>query len=550
MLLLLLSNLGALAPGRPIELPMRAEEVHEATLALRSGQSAEVAVQQQGIDVVVDVLGPDGALLDRVDSPNGRQGDEPVSLFAHADGTYRLRIAAISPDEPAARIAIRVDALRSAAATRRLLEGRRLERAAAADWLRRSSTPIAANGNLEADADLASFDALAGSATVVGLGEATHGSREFGDLRLALVQRLVERHGYRLIALEDSASRWRALEPYVLGRAASPVTEIEWGWIGRRSRRQLLDWVRRRNLAHPDDPVRVVGVDPQDSANENEAFAGFLTEAYGEDATAAWRRHGEELAASAAQAEVFGDSSVSAETRAFLAELVMRIETDSALLAGRLGAERVHTALAAARDLAAFADFNSGGGPLHRSRDWHMAAGLMRAVEADSRRPKTVYWGHNAHVSAAATSWGPTGALLRQALGCGYRAVASTFGEGAFVAQVPNDPADRLQVTALPPAADEQETIEAVLAAVRPGAHIVSWRCGDEAPAAPRWLETPRPLRWIGGLYDPATPPSGSYRPYRLTAAFDAIIYFPRVTAEAIPADRPVVPPRPRPPRQ
>jgi hypothetical protein len=207
MLLLLLSNLGPLAPGRPIELPMRAEEVHEATLALRSGQSAEVAVQQQGIDVVVDVLGPDGALLDRVDSPNGRQGDEPVSLFAHADGTYRLRIAAISPDEPAARIAIRVDALRSAAATRRLLEGRRLERAAAADWLRRSSTPIAANGNLEADADLASFDALAGSATVVGLGEATHGSREFGDLRLALVQRLVERHGYRLIALEDSASR-------------------------------------------------------------------------------------------------------------------------------------------------------------------------------------------------------------------------------------------------------------------------------------------------------------------------------------------------------
>ena len=72
-----------------------------------------------------------------------------------------------------------------------------------------------------------------------------------------------------------------------------------------------------------------------------------------------------------------------------------------------------------------------------------------------------------------------------------------------------------------------------------------AWRCGG-AGTPPPWLAEPRPLRWIGGLYAPETLPQATYQPYRLTEAFDAIAYFPRVAAEDIPADLPRVPARPR----
>jgi len=236
---------------------------------------------------------------------------------------------------------------------------------------------------------------------------------------------------------------------------------------------------------------------------------------------------------------VFGNSAVSAATRARLLEIDVRLEADELMLVVRHGAASVGQARAAARDLVQFADFNGDGGPLARSRDWYMAANLLGALRATATR--AVYWGHNAHVSAAATNWGPTGGLLREALGCGYVAVATTFGSGAFVAQRPNDPEDRLLISSLPPAAEE--TIEDVLAGTGPAPRLIAWGCGG-AGTPPAWLAQPRPLRWIGGLYASDTLPQATYRPYRLTDAFDGIVYFPRVAAEAIPTDRPRVPPR------
>lgn len=517
-----------LVPGRPVTVELAPDQAHDATINLSRGESAEIAVLQQGVDVIVEARSPGGALLATVDSPNGRQGDEPLSLFAAESGAYRIHVRPIAPSEPAGRITFRIAEFRNAAQTRRLLAGRRRAREDAAAWLRRDSAPLPAAMAGAAGAPLPPFDRLAAEARIVGLGEATHGSREFNDLRLALVQRLVERHGYRLVALEDSSSRWRALELYLRGEGAAPEGPLT-GWIGLRSRRALLDWVRQWNLAHPGDRVRVIGVDPQDNGWSRDLLGGFLGEAYGEAILPAWRERSAELAAADEQSSRFGNSTTTPELRLFLTGIAAQLANDGPILKRRFGEERYRAALAAARDLAAFADYNTGSGAVRHSRDWHMALAVMHAIDDAAAPPKAIYWAHNAHVSAAPTNWGPTGALLRQAFGCGYRSVAMTFGEGGFVAQAGFGDT-RLVTGAIP--APPEETIETVLALVRPGPHLAAWPCLPPAAELPPWLGTPRPLHWIGGVYSPDALPGGPFQPFALTQAFDAIAYLPRVTAE------------------
>lgn len=530
-----------------VPLELGAGDIAEATLRLRSGESAEVVVEQQGVDVVVELFSPGGALLDSVDSPNGRQGPEPVAMLARESGLYRLRIRPIATNEPRGRITISLGVLRSVAETREITAERRRLRDEAARWIGQDSAALPGGGRLAVAAPLTPFDTLAAGATVIGLGEATHGSRQLNDLRLALVQRLVERHNFRLIALEDSAARWRILENYVAGRSATAPGPTEWGWIGRRTRQELLQWVRDWNMRHPTDLVRIVGVDAQENESDRRLLAAFLARAYGEAATAAWATHSAELQAADEQTAVFGDSGTSAALRDFLQQVVGQLTTDGPLLRARHGDVEYGAAIEAAQNISAFVDFNAGGGTFGHSRDWYMANAVLRAMNEAPARPKTIYWGHNAHVSAAATRWGPTGALLREAFGCGYRAIATTFGGGAFVAQIPNDPQDRIVASRLQAPEQNEERLETVLATIRPGASFSAWRCGAAETELPEWLRAARPMRWIGGLYAPDSAPSASYQPYRITAAFDAIAYFPVVAAEATPPPRPVVPPRRRP---
>jgi erythromycin esterase len=530
-----------LKKGRVFHRAFGPNSVEDATLVLGKGESAEIAVTQRGIDVVVRVRAPDGSLIDDFDSPNGREGDERVSLTATRAGPYRLRIKPISTAEPQGAIDIRLVALRSAGETERLLRRATQSRLEAAQWLRRDDAPLNID-QIRTALSIPPLDKIASTARLVGLGEATHGSRELNDVRLAIVQRLVERSGFRLVALEDSVSRWRALEPYVSGQTAVASVPTEWGWIGRRSRKALLEWARRWNLQHPSDPVRLVGVDPQDNGIARNALGPLLKRAFGQQLPSDFDEALKEVAAADEQTAVFGDSGVSTKTRDFFQLLLARLATDAPILRSSLGDADYERTLDYTSELAAFTDFNADSSNLARSRDWYMALETLRAV-GDGPPVKAIYWGHNAHVSTASASNGTTGAILRRALGCGYQAIATTFGEGSFLAQLPNDLADRLHVNEV--GLSDEESIESVLARVRGGTHIAAWQCAAQADK-PAWLGDPHKMRWVGGLYASDSAPSASYRPFRLTDAFDAVVYVPVVHAEADPGDQPVIPARKR----
>lgn len=529
-----------LSPSTRLDTILPRGSAHEYVFELGRGSSVALTVDQRGVDLVVEILDDRDSVLQVLDSPNGRNGPELVEIFPLRRTRYRIRIRPFDSREPEGRYSLAITAWRDARATSQLLATRKGARDSASAWLRAHGARL--------DSTLAPFEKLVRRVTVVGIGEATHGSREFGDLRLRLTRHLVERLGYRVVALEGSASRLALLDRYTRGRIANrdSVTRVlEFGWIGRRTLRDLVAWVRQWNDAHPADLVHLVGLDPQDNELARRDLYRLIAAAYPE-ALERYRVIEGELAVADSQTWVFGNSGVDSSARHFLQQMNTRLAADVPLLRRQFDSSLVGAGVEAARLLFQFADFNvreRDGWP--RSRDWHMTTNLLGALE---RLPgtKAVYWAHNAHVAAPLDRTAgarPMGAWLRATLGCGYGAVAVTFDAGGFVAQIPNDPEDDLAVSELPSAPDE--TIEGVLRAARSGPSIASWGC-EERTMTPSWLQQPQRMHWVG-VNRPGTDPSEAFRSYRLTHEFDGVVFFPRVSADDVPSDRPPIPPRQRP---
>jgi len=91
---------------------LKGGESHSYRVALTSGQYLYAVVEQQGIDVEVGLLNPDGSQLGLADSPNGRWGSEPILLIATTSGEYRVEIKSSDARAEAGNYQIRIVALR------------------------------------------------------------------------------------------------------------------------------------------------------------------------------------------------------------------------------------------------------------------------------------------------------------------------------------------------------------------------------------------------------------------------------------------------------
>lgn len=105
-----------LESGQSVARELGGGEVHAYRITLAGGQFMHIVVEQQGIDVVVKVLDPNGRQVAQVDSPNGTQGPEPVYLVAEAQGSYRLEVYSLEKAAPRGHYELIVREVRAATA--------------------------------------------------------------------------------------------------------------------------------------------------------------------------------------------------------------------------------------------------------------------------------------------------------------------------------------------------------------------------------------------------------------------------------------------------
>jgi erythromycin esterase len=422
---------GPLARNTSVDTTLAPGAVHRYEFRLDAGHSIEVTVTQRGVDVVVEVRNEQDSVLFVVDSPNGRDGPEVVALTAQRAARYRVHVRPYDAGEPAGRYTLEVTAWRDVAATRALEAARQQARAAAA-WLRARSAPLPPLTG-RPPASLAPLDSLAARAHVIGIGEATHGSREFGDARLLLTRYLIERHAYRLIAIEASVNQLSVLNRYTHGADSLSASSVELGWIGRRPLLELVAWLHDWNRLHPADAVTLVGLDPQDHDDARRDLRDFIASAYPRAA----ERYAEVERELAAKDSWFGDNAVDPAARQFLRQVLAHAASDAPALELLHDAALVRAGIAAARVLLQVADFNSAqSDDWSRSRDWYMTANLLDALSTAPNR-RAVVWSHNAHVAAPPDRAPPDG---RWAPGFAPRSAAATERSPSPSAQDPLSP--------------------------------------------------------------------------------------------------------------
>src|SRR6266508_2428425 len=115
----------ALEAGKPVKRELAGGRQHAYRIGLGADQFLKVIIEQQGIDVVAQVSGPDGKQILEFDSESRSQGREEISLVAEAAGAFLLTVRPKQNGAPAGSYEIRIEELRIATDFDRALHGAR-----------------------------------------------------------------------------------------------------------------------------------------------------------------------------------------------------------------------------------------------------------------------------------------------------------------------------------------------------------------------------------------------------------------------------------------
>ncbi|MED3945115.1 erythromycin esterase family protein [Priestia megaterium] len=135
-------------------------------------------------------------------------------------------------------------------------------------WLEANAKPLKTTNSTASLNDLKPLKNMVGSASIVGLGEATHGAHEVFTMKHRIVNYLVSEKGFVNLVLEEGWDRALELDRYVLTGKGKPSQHLS-PTFNTKEMLDLFSWIRQYN-ANPKhkSKVRVIGMDIQ-SVNEN-----------------------------------------------------------------------------------------------------------------------------------------------------------------------------------------------------------------------------------------------------------------------------------------
>ncbi|MEV4570289.1 erythromycin esterase family protein [Nonomuraea sp. NPDC049419] len=388
--------------------------------------------------------------------------------------------------------------------------------------------------------DLTWVNDAIGDARVIAVGESSHYTREFAQLRHRLVRCLVERHGFTAYAMETGFTESRRADAWVRGAEDRPAEVMAYGLTSLmglwRETRAHLEWLRRHNAT----AARPAGFYGIDLGGHNASLLPAL------DAVLAYLALADpgfrpdpalrETAAGCAATSAFSAPAAMAAYARLAPERKDALTAGLAALASRVGSRRLEhvrrttaEAYACARrsvhHLLALDQVFRGMtvGDQQSVVDVRDAA-IAGTVEWILRREdRIVLAAHNSHVQRGpvvlpgmepAT---PLGLHLADRLGAGYLVIGTTSGTGQTLN--PDGAAFLAGDLFAPLEAPEPGSLDAVMHAAHDGPHVIDLR---RLPPTDAVLAA-RTQR-MGTAYVPVNP----------LTAYDLLVHLPQATAATL----------------
>jgi erythromycin esterase len=373
------------------------------------------------------------------------------------------------------------------------------------DWLKAHALPLASVEPGTGIEDLAQLRSVIGDARVVGLGEATEGTREFLQLRHRIVECCVSDLAFTVLAFEGDYGAALTVNDYVLhgkGNAADAVTGMNaWSWDTEEVV-ALVEWVRDWNLSH-ERKVKFYGLDMQYGQASALHLLAYLERVAPELAATSERILGRlcsRYAGKPSRMPAAVRNRISAQIKtvldAFAAERTRWVDQS--------GERDWHLARQCAVVLRQCMKFDvllelEDQDKAVSFRGRSMAENVRALLDAEGPGAKVLIWAHNGAVQRKTLfHLETTGSVLGNQLGADYRAVGFAFYQGGFRALGPDDELHEYAVGPAP-----ADSVDGVLAAIGIPLLALDLRHVPADGPVARWMAKKPSQRFIPGAFDP-----------------------------------------------
>lgn len=380
-------------------------------------------------------------------------------------------------------------------------------------------------------------------ARVVLLGEATHGTSEFYRARAAITRRLIEHHGFSIVAVEADWPDAARIDQYVRHHAPRPrrgdpfVRFPAWMW---RNVEVLAfaDWLRGHNepLA-PQERASFHGLDVYSLGESIHAVLAYLDKADPPAAAIARQRYGcltpwQDDPALYGRAVMHGGRPDCEDAAVAQLKDLLRLRLDDLQSDGEAWFDAVQNARIVRAAERYYRIMYRGSAESWNLRDRHMFDTLHALMLHRGDDAKAVVWAHNSHVgNADATAMGwqgefNIGELCRTAFG--DEAVLIGFGTDTGTVAAASTWGGEMEIKTVRPA--RPDSYENAFRRTGIARSLTDWR-HPRARELADLLREPMLERAIGVIYRPETEFLSHYFQAVLSEQFDAWIWFEQTHA-------------------
>jgi erythromycin esterase len=402
-------------------------------------------------------------------------------------------------------------------------------------WLRANSLPIqhieAGNGF----ADLQPLKTLLNGVKLVGLGETTHGTREFSLFKHRLVEFLVIEMNFTSFAIEASFAACQPINDYILygiGDRATVLTNQGYIPWDTEEFSVMLDWLRLYNQSVSDEKkVQFYGLDLWRNDIGRNKVLNYLSKFAPERFKAT-----NSLFGALDVEEAKWPRQIDGETKQTLVQLLPQLQDlldylnrnkDSFISGSTLDdftQIMQYTRVMEQWILANAADLLPGSETKNRSK--FMADNLMYIIDQARPEAKFVLWAHNGHIAINNSEKDNLGYCLREKYGDRYYAFGFEFYEGSFLARtyIPDNVLGELKEITVTPAS--AGTLPWYLSCLGIGDFILNLRTPVGSPVIEQWLHNPITAHHANWVCDEI-----NYYEMKIGGRYDGFIFIERTTA-------------------